>query len=767
MKKSTKLFIAVLSVLTVSARGDEESSFDFNRKDGGWGILNPSSSEKTVSEEQTQKEVEITPESALIPLSPPKPPVEETPLVINAGQYARTEKEYLSARAAWFLSNYSDAFACYGSQDAPWSPDALKFIQDAVSFCEAPVYDSKIIRFDLLNSTAQDLFRKGCHDPFVIAAYGDVLLKEGKRDDAYKQYMKALPKFQFIDSCKFQLVRYADRIAELAPRDASSSISKIATNIVMKALPGMIVSGEFKDDQLNIAYREISSLYTASADPEFWRNFSASLTSLPAGSPWLLNVCRARAAIDAADSQMTPEDILKLLQDAYDAGIAFPEAPALVVKLRDTHPSFETAVNAYFNKAVYAQLDYMPVYDWLLSLRAQSTDIHALEEIGMAAFDTGRFDTDVPAVYIKSLIYIAKTKENCNWRSVFRQPDVFARFEQLYNGYFAEAVSDAEKARINGRFAVLYAWSGHFEEARALLMKKPLFKDNPVAVFAPLRVPWMYKDIKELEGEIRAFTGPHKQIFVEWDELFCSGRTQEAFEMMMKILPLLSNDRYARDFLRDLSMWSIIGVRAVDIPSGEDSSPLIYALKTGRQDLARLLLENGAFLKVPKSEQRYSEPPLVIAIRKGYVVVAKLLMQRGADTDSPGEDGMTPLIAALNTGNRELVLLLMNMNASCTGKINSDGRTVLHLAAASGWNDVISQALKRGAQVDSKDKNGNTALHVAAMNGRMDTVRLLVRSGADPAALNSSAQTPAAAAEACAFADIAGYLNSLPVKAKK
>ena len=769
MKNSVKLYIILLSSLLVSARGNETPFPDLSQKDSGWGILNPSSPETAVPQEAPKEESPLLlPEPAAAPLVLPKAPVEEVPLVINAGKYSRTEQEYRIARAAWFLSNYSDAFARYGSQDAPWSPDALKFIQDALTFCEAPLYDSKLIRYDLLQASAQDLFRKGCQDPFVIAAYGDLLLKEGKKEEAYKQYMKALPKFQFIDSCKFQLVRYADRIVELAPKDSSSSIPKVATNIVMKAVPEMIRSDEFKEEQLNIAYREICGLYTASVNPLFWSSLSASLSPAPDRNLWLTSVCLARAAIDAHEpGGMSPEEILKLLQNAYDAGIAFPEAPALVVKLRDANPASDIAVNSYFNKTVYAQLDYMPVYDWLLSLRAQSGDVRELEQLALKSFDTGRFDTDVPAIYIKALIFIAKAKENCNWRSVFRQPEVFNKFEQLYNGYFAEASTDAEKARVNGRFAVLYAWCGHFEESRALLLKKPISKESPAALFAPLRVPWMYKDIKELEGELRAFTGPHRQIFVEWDELFCSGRTQEAFDMMMKILPLLSNDRYARDFLRDLSMWSILGVRAADIPQGEDSNPLIYALKSGHQDIARILLENGAFPKIPKADQRYSEPPLVIAIRKGYVPVAKLLMQRGADVDSPGEDGMTPLIAALFTGNRELVLLLMNMNASCSGKINSDGRTVLHLAAVTGWNDVISQAVKRGSQVDAKDNKGNTALHTAAMNGRMETVRLLVRLGADTELLNADSMTPAAAAEACAFPDIAAYLMKQPPKAKK
>ncbi len=55
--------------------------------------------------------------------------------------------------------------------------------------------------------------------------------------------------------------------------------------------------------------------------------------------------------------------------------------------------------------------------------------------------------------------------------------------------------------------------------------------------------------------------------------------------------------------------------------------------------------------------------------------------------------------------------------------------------------DIAKALIKRGADVNAKDKDGITALMVAASHNNAPMLGLLLQSGADPAAKNNKGQT--------------------------
>ena len=52
-------------------------------------------------------------------------------------------------------------------------------------------------------------------------------------------------------------------------------------------------------------------------------------------------------------------------------------------------------------------------------------------------------------------------------------------------------------------------------------------------------------------------------------------------------------------------------------------------------------------------------------------------------------------------------------------------------AALQGNEDAVRQALKKGAQINVRDRNGKTALILAAENGHLPIIQLLLDKGAD------------------------------------
>ena len=60
-----------------------------------------------------------------------------------------------------------------------------------------------------------------------------------------------------------------------------------------------------------------------------------------------------------------------------------------------------------------------------------------------------------------------------------------------------------------------------------------------------------------------------------------------------------------------------------------------------------------------------------------------------------------------------------------------DGRTGLHLAAASGYLDVVKVLLNHKCTVDLRDHEGITPLYLATYYGNYEIMRMLVAACAD------------------------------------
>ncbi|XP_055922516.1 ankyrin-3 isoform X2 [Eupeodes corollae] len=62
---------------------------------------------------------------------------------------------------------------------------------------------------------------------------------------------------------------------------------------------------------------------------------------------------------------------------------------------------------------------------------------------------------------------------------------------------------------------------------------------------------------------------------------------------------------------------------------------------------------------------------------------------------------------------------------------NANGLNALHLAAKDGYIDIVSELLRRGANVDNATKKGNTALHIASLAGQKEVIKLLIQFNAN------------------------------------
>lgn len=109
--------------------------------------------------------------------------------------------------------------------------------------------------------------------------------------------------------------------------------------------------------------------------------------------------------------------------------------------------------------------------------------------------------------------------------------------------------------------------------------------------------------------------------------------------------------------------------------------------------------------------------------------MCKLLLENGADVDSPGSDGVTPLLCALTFSNLEVINLLLANGANIRA-VNANDETALHCAAGNPDVRMVQVVLDQGIDIDCRDCHGYTALDHAIGCGNFSVCEYLIRRGA-------------------------------------
>ncbi len=126
----------------------------------------------------------------------------------------------------------------------------------------------------------------------------------------------------------------------------------------------------------------------------------------------------------------------------------------------------------------------------------------------------------------------------------------------------------------------------------------------------------------------------------------------------------------------------------------------------------------------------YGYTPLKRAIEGHHAEAAKLLIESGkVDLNTKDLEGKTPLIVALNSGEREIAEALIAKGADIQAKDKNDV-TPLNAALRMGQTEVATALIEKGADVNSADRTGQTPLTLAQQRGATDIVALLKQKGA-------------------------------------
>jgi ankyrin repeat protein len=193
-------------------------------------------------------------------------------------------------------------------------------------------------------------------------------------------------------------------------------------------------------------------------------------------------------------------------------------------------------------------------------------------------------------------------------------------------------------------------------------------------------------------------------------------------------------DAIRNDSLSDVKL--LIIDQKVDIDSIKgNNTPLMYATYTGNKEILQFLLDNGANINICCDDN--SSSALTIAVNNKSFDIVELLINHGADVNHK----------------YFMPLTWDKIDDSAFYGQRNKGTTILMVASANGYNDLIKLLLKNNANIDDYDDSGYTALLYAIVYNQIEAANILISNKAN-VNYNNNDNKVSPFLMACAISDI-------------
>ncbi|HYE21707.1 MAG TPA: ankyrin repeat domain-containing protein [Tepidisphaeraceae bacterium] len=167
------------------------------------------------------------------------------------------------------------------------------------------------------------------------------------------------------------------------------------------------------------------------------------------------------------------------------------------------------------------------------------------------------------------------------------------------------------------------------------------------------------------------------------------------------------------------------------------NTAIVEAAEAGNVAAIRVLAGAGANVNYANT---LGETPLARASEANHPDAVRALIELKADVNKPSTEGFTPLMIAIRMGNEESVKVLLDAKPDLRAA-NKSGLTALMAAAGSAKEEIVRSVLDAGADPNYATGPRITPLMIAAINGMDASARVLLDAGADPAARDARGKT--------------------------
>jgi hypothetical protein len=389
----------------------------------------------------------------------------------------------------------SDDYRRVGKRDPRWDAAAVAFLDRmAARFANGVAWDWYALPGDhspvSLLKLADEVVSKGCDDPLVLYCRA-ALLNDQKTDDAVPALLVAVP--ALLDSGYAPLrkhhaaLRYSKLHFTSAPND--QPYIPLHTRCVQEWPVLLLDALKAKPvDPLELRLRFANVIDAMGEDLDQFRSLVETYEKDPAADPWLAKALRGDLEIDLAWKSRgggfanTVSEAgwagfgqhLRQARDALAAADAmrpeFPEPAASMITVgKGAGGELGVDPRQWFDKAVIAQIDYMPA--WLrlrdaLQPRWGGSEA-AMFRLGLQALDTKRFDTALPNFFIDTVDDLSVRQGR--GEVAYLEFEAWPHLARALDGYIAGDLQTIDRDYLRSRKAALAYHCTEFAVAARLL----------------------------------------------------------------------------------------------------------------------------------------------------------------------------------------------------------------------------------------------------------------------------------------------------------
>lgn len=185
-------------------------------------------------------------------------------------------------------------------------------------------------------------------------------------------------------------------------------------------------------------------------------------------------------------------------------------------------------------------------------------------------------------------------------------------------------------------------------------------------------------------------------------------------------------------FKKTLYLVAVAGTLVAHAAPADD---FFRAVRSDNASGVRDLINRGFDPNVKDSS---GQTGLLLAMREPSPRVIQVLIESPkTNVEARNAKDESPLMMAALKGQKDVVTQLIKRDAD----INKPGWAPLHYAATGGHVDIMKTLLDGNAFIDAQSPNGTTPLMMAAMYGSAASVKLLLDEGADTTMKNEQGMT--------------------------